>query len=174
MASFLSQVGEAYVGTGLEAAHLNTVLGVKGGPVETAWATALATPREGHVGFVVIARPNFPVQPMTLFVNKATIASPAHGNITWGAAQLGVASGVLDAVAGGDVDAERLHELLLIAAVWVDPGALDADAVYENNRAATAQALRNGATYPNAAAIEELLALRDVPTNGYYTPRSLP
>src|SRR6202035_5465797 len=31
---FVTQFGEAFVGTGAEAAHINTVLGEKGGPVE--------------------------------------------------------------------------------------------------------------------------------------------
>ena len=99
----MTQLGEAFVGTGPEAAHLNTVLGRKGGPVETAWVTALATPREGHVPFVVAVQPSIAVKPMTLFVNKATITSEAHAQLTWGAAQAGVASGVLDAVADGTV-----------------------------------------------------------------------
>ena len=64
-------IGESYVGEGAEAAHINTVLGDRDGPVGTAWATALATPRPGHAAFVVILRPNLPVKPLTLFVNKA-------------------------------------------------------------------------------------------------------
>ena len=31
-------IGEGFAGSGPDAAHLNTVLGRKGGPVETAWA----------------------------------------------------------------------------------------------------------------------------------------
>ena len=101
--AFLTELGEAFVGTGPEAAHVNTALGEKGGPVETAWVTALATPREGHVAFVVAAQPGLAVKPMTLFVNKSTIASDAHAQLTWGPAQAGVASGVLDAIADGTV-----------------------------------------------------------------------
>ena len=92
---FVTQIGEAFVGTGAEAAHLNTVLGAKGGPVETAWVTALATPREGHVAFLTTVRPGIPAKPMTLFVNKATLAGDAHATMTWGPAEAGVASGVL-------------------------------------------------------------------------------
>ena len=44
------------------------------GPVGTAWATALAMPRPGHAAFVTILRPNLPVKPLTLFVNKAAMA----------------------------------------------------------------------------------------------------
>lgn len=167
----ITQLGEAFVGSGVEAAHLNTVLGDKGGPVETAWVSALATPSVGHAAFVVVAQPNIPVLPMTLFVNKATIASPEHAQLTWGAAQLGVASGVLDAVNDGVIDGDQLEHLVLIAAVWVDPLARDADAVYDNNRAAMAAALSRGR--PGVLSIDEILAVRDTPINGYYVARTL-
>ncbi len=165
------QLGESFVGVGSEAAHLNTVLGNRRGQVGQAWTTALATPREGHASFVVVARPNVPVLPMTLFVNKATIAGADHARLTWGAAQLGVASGVLDAVHQGSIDESQVHELCIIAAVWVDPAASDEDLVYENNRAATRRALRHGAL--REPEIEEVMAFRDEPLNGYYVPPTL-
>jgi 5,6,7,8-tetrahydromethanopterin hydro-lyase len=49
MATPVTEFGESFIGSGPDAAHLNTVLGCKGGPVETAWTTALATPRAGPV-----------------------------------------------------------------------------------------------------------------------------
>ena len=170
MAARLTQYGEAFVGEGAEAAHLNTVLGRRGSAVETAWTTALATPREGHVPFVVVAQPNIPVYPFTLFVNKATIASKEHAALTWGAAQLGVASGVLDAVHQGVVDEDQLADWLLIAAVWVDPSAVDADKVYEFNRQATSLSLIRGQRRPK---LGKLLKVRDTPINGYYVPATL-
>jgi 5,6,7,8-tetrahydromethanopterin hydro-lyase len=129
------QLGEGFAGDGVDAAHVNTVLGPREGPVGTAWATALATPSAGHAPFVVVVRPGLPVQPFTLFVNKAAIGSDRHAALTWGAAQAGVAGGVADA-AIADPDG-----LVLIAAVWVNPDAGDADAVYRNNREATRVAL---------------------------------
>jgi 5,6,7,8-tetrahydromethanopterin hydro-lyase len=161
------QVGESFIGEGVNAAHLNTVLGDRGGPVGTAWATALATPSAGHVPFLAVLAPGVAVKPLTLFVNKAAVAGDAHANLTWGAAQAGVAGGVADAVAEGLIPAGGLDDLLLIAAVWVNPGADDADAVYRNNRTATATALRNGAArLPDAAAIAPHV---DRPTNPFYT-----
>ncbi len=38
-------IGESFAGEGPNAAHLNVVIGRKGGPVEMAWVTSLATPR---------------------------------------------------------------------------------------------------------------------------------
>ena len=165
------EIGESFVGSGAEAAHLNTVLGTRAGPVGQAWATALATPSAGHVPFMVVAQPNLPVRPSTLFVAKATIASAAHAALTWGPAQLGVASGVLDALADGVLSVADAEDCVLIAAVWVDPTAADADLVYENNRRATCAALAAGRA--GTPSLDEILAVRDTPINGYYTPPSL-
>jgi 5,6,7,8-tetrahydromethanopterin hydro-lyase len=144
MAGFVTQIGEGFVGSGAEAAHLNTVLGERGGPVEAAWATALATPRAGHAAFLVVVRPGVATKPPTLFVNKAALDGETHSRLTWGAAQAGVAGGVMQAVSEGVIDRDLVDQLVLIAAVWVDPGAADEKAVYENNRAATGLALATG------------------------------
>ncbi|MGQ0434077.1 MAG: formaldehyde-activating enzyme [Microthrixaceae bacterium] len=138
------ELGESFVGAGAEAAHTNTVLGPRDGPVGQAWATALATPRQGHAAFVVVLQPGLPVQPFTLFVNKASIAGDEHARMTWGPAQAGVAAGVADAVHAGVITADDAIGLALITAVWVDPAAADADAVFANNRRAVAEALAAG------------------------------
>ena len=161
-------IGESFVGEGAEAAHVNTILGRRDGPVGVAWATALATPRPGNAAFVAVVRPGLPAKPLTLFVNKASIAGDEHGVLTWGAAQAGVAGGVADAVAEGIVSEADADDLLLIAAVWVNPAARDAAKVYANNRAATTAALRAGAA--GAPPVAEVLAARDHPVNPYYDP----
>ena len=160
-------IGESFAGEGAEAAHINTVLGDRDGPVGAAWATALATPRAGHAAFVTILQPNLPVKPLTLFVNKA-IADERHGDLTWGAAQAGVAGGVADAVADGVISVEEAEELLLIAAISVNPAARDAMLVYQNNRAATRNALENGVV--GAPKLDEILAARHEPANPFFTP----
>ena len=162
-------VGEGFVGSGPNAAHLNVVLGRKGGPVETAWVTALATPRQGHAAFVAILQPNVPVKPLTLFVNKADIRGEEHANLTWGPAQAGVARGVAEAVADGLVPGEEIDDLLLMAAVWVDWSADDAGEVYENNARATLAALE--AAVARRPALDEILAARETPFNAFFRPR---
>jgi 5,6,7,8-tetrahydromethanopterin hydro-lyase len=161
-----TEVGEAFVGSGVNAAHINTVLGAKGGPVESAWATGLAMPRPGHVAFLCVLQPGLAVKPATLFVNKAPMSGPRHEKLTWGAAQAGVASGTLGAVADGIIGADEVDELLLIAAVWVDPGATDETAVYENNREATRKALEGGRN--RAPDLGDLLTVRDEPGNPFF------
>jgi 5,6,7,8-tetrahydromethanopterin hydro-lyase len=162
-------IGESFIGEGAEAAHINTMLGHRAGPVGAAWAAALATPRPGHSAFVAVLRPGLPAKPITLFVNKATIASDEHGVLTWGAAQAGVAAGVADAVADSIIDAAEADALVLVAAVWVNPAARDADLVYRNNRTATREALRAGVA--GAPAVADVLAGREYPANPYYSAR---
>ena len=159
-------IGESFVGEGVDAAHINVVIGRKGGPVETAWTTALATPRLGHTPFVVVLRPGLPVLPLTLFVNKAAPDGELHGKLTWGAAQAGVASGVANALADGLIPAEQAHELLLIAAVWVNPEAQDEQAVFANNRDSARGAIE--AAVRQTPTVEEVLPHRDAPENPFF------
>lgn len=165
------EIGESFVGSGGEAAHLNTVLGDRSGPVGQAWATALATPSAGHAPFVVVLQPGLPVLPFTLFVNKARIEDDDHARLTWGPAQAGVATGVADAVAAGTIDEAAAGGLVVIAAVWVDPKARDADLVFANNREATAGALALGRTgMPTAS---DVVAEREAAWNPFYRPEQV-
>jgi 5,6,7,8-tetrahydromethanopterin hydro-lyase len=161
-------IGESFVGPGVNLAHVNTVLGPRDGPVGAAWATALATPRAGFAPFVAIAAPGVAVVPPTLFVNKAAIDGEAHGTLTWGAAQAGVARGVAQALEDEVIDRGQVDRLVLIAAVWVNPAADDARAVYENNAAATLGALRSGKS--GGPGIVEFLAAARAPFNAFYDP----
>ncbi len=160
------QIGEGFAGDGPNAAHVNTVLGGKDGPAGIAWATALATPRQGHVPFVVVLRPNLAVKPATLFVNKADIRGDLHAALTWGAGQAGVARGVLQAVADGVVPADEVDDLVLLAAVWVDWAAADEEEVYANNLRATREALAAGAQ--GRPRVEDLLGAEGEPENPFF------
>src|SRR5258708_21436235 len=113
MTTFGIRIGEAYTGDGAEAAHVNVVIGDMSvlGP---SFAQAIVNQGPGHAPFVTVLRPSLPVRPLTLFVNKATIADERHGNLTWGAAQPALAVGMTRAgatrriatgIAGGPVAA---------------------------------------------------------------------
>jgi 5,6,7,8-tetrahydromethanopterin hydro-lyase len=159
-------IGEGFAGQGPNAAHINTVLGLRDGPVGTAWTTALATPRAGHASFVVVVRPNMPVKPPTLFVNKAEIRGDQHGLLHWGAAQAAIARGVLESVAEGTIPPGEVEELALIAAVWVDWAASDEEEVFANNLEATRAALSSAAE--GRPRLEDLLAIASEPANPFF------
>ncbi|TFC18617.1 formaldehyde-activating enzyme [Cryobacterium algoritolerans] len=163
------QIGESFIGEGVNAAHVNTVIGHRDGPAGVAWATALATPSAGHVPFVTVLRPSLPVKPLTLFVTKSAPASDEHGLLIWGPAQAGIAAGVAEALADGTISREQADSNVIIAAVWVNPAADDAELVYANNRLSVHTALVNGAA--SLPSTDDVIAARHAPFNPFYTAR---
>ena len=159
-------IGESFVGSGANAAHTNIVLGRKGGPVETAWVTALASPSAGYAPFVAVLAPNVPIAPRTLFVNKAAIIGELHGRATWGAAQAGVAAGITAAVGEGLIPGEEMEDLLIVAAIWVNPEVDDLDEAFRNQRDAANGAVR--AAVAGCPSPAELAATTIA--NPFYTP----
>lgn len=162
-------IGESFVGDGVNAAHTNVVLGRRGGPVEAAWATALATPSAGHVPFVTVLRPSVPVQPPTLFVPKAAATGELHQRATWGAAQAGLALGVANAVEAGLIPGSEVGDLLVIAAIWVNPAIDDLDEAFVNQRGAAFRALE--AAVLGTPTVDVVLdAAHSGPANPFYEP----
>lgn len=157
-------IGEGFAGDGVNAAHINIVMGPRNGPVGTAWATALATPTVGHVPFLAVAAPGVPIRPFTLFVNKASIDTDEHGHLTWGAAQAGLASGM--GIAYENYAFRDMDDFVVIAAVWVNPGADNEEAVFTNNRDATVAAIAM-CSVPGQASAADIAAMLS-PTNPYF------
>jgi 5,6,7,8-tetrahydromethanopterin hydro-lyase len=102
-------------------------------------------------------------------VNKSTIEGDLHGRITWGAAQLGIAQGVMDAVAEGSIDPADADDLVLLVPAWVDPGAEDETAVRVANRKATRAAIADAVSPASADQIRALADRREDAHNAYYT-----
>jgi 5,6,7,8-tetrahydromethanopterin hydro-lyase len=135
-------IGEGFEGPGVNLAHINVLIGPRDGPAGQAFATALATPSAGHAPFVVIAQPGVPAKPLTLYVNKAPIASDFHGNATWGASQAGIAKAVAESLEDGTLPPEADNDWVIVTANWVNPAVDDLDAVFENNYRATRNAIK--------------------------------
>jgi len=132
---------EAWAGAGANAAHLNLAVGLKGGPIEQAFLTAMAIPRSGTIPFFTVLQPNWPVKPFTLFINKADFRSEEHARLTWGPAQAGVAEGILTAVQRRVIPQEQVDDYLVIVTVWVDWNANSDEEVYQNNKDAVLSAM---------------------------------
>ena len=162
-------IGEAFEGVGPNAAHINLILGPKAelGPT---YALAAASPGPGHIPFQAVLKPNVPAVPATLFVGKAVIRDENHEQMTWGPAQAGVAAGITEALLGGALPPIAAEAWVAIALVWVNWTADDAEAVYANNRAATAAAARRALDGgPSREALAEALASV---SNPYFTPKA--
>lgn len=162
------RIGEAWSGTPPNGSHINLVIAKRGSPTAAAIVGALASPRPGHVPFLAVVESGVLVRPITVVVNKVTLGREPLDRITWGAAQLGISQGVLDAVADGLFDPAIAGDLVLLIAVWVDPDVSDETAVRKANRAATHSAIGDALTERSAQYIREVADRREHAANGYY------
>ncbi len=164
------RIGEGWSGTDPDGAHVNLVLAERGSPTAAALLGTLTTPTPGHTPILVVVGEDKdhyePVWPPTIMINKATAGEERHQTITWGAGQLGIAQGVLDAVAEDLV--APTDEILVFVAVYIDPAATDETAVRAAARAATLKALRVARNGRDPEAARALVERRDEVTSPFY------
>ncbi len=168
---FDGRVGEGWGGApGPNGAHVNVVLGERGSATTAALLGTFTTPSPGHTPILVVVGESQdsyePVWPPTVMINKATALEERHQTITWGAGQLGIAQGVLDAVADGLIPASG--DLLVFVCIWIDPGASDETAVRVAARAATRNALGVAVNGRDPEAARALVERRDSVTSPFY------
>jgi formaldehyde-activating enzyme len=165
------RIGEGWGGVKPNGSHVNVVLARRGSPTFAAAVSMFAQPSPGHTPVLVCVGPDEagyePIWPPTLMMNKATARDDAHETITWGAAQLGIGQGVLDAVADGLL--EPTDEVVVLVAVWVDPTASDETAVRCANRAAVRKAIGTCVEGRDPTAAAALVANRDALRNPFYS-----
>ena len=165
------RIGEGWGGIKPNGSHVNVVLARRAGATFAAAIGMFAHPSPGHTPVLVCVGPEEtqyePVWPPTLMRNKATAAGERHETMTWGAAQLGIGQGVLDAVADGLLEAT--DELAVLVAVWVDPNATDETAVRLANRAAVRKAIGTCVEGRDPEAAARLVAGRDSLRNPFYS-----
>jgi len=164
------RIGEGWGGVKPNGSHVNVVLAERGSPTFAAAVSMLALPSPGHTPVLVCVGATEdqyePVWPPTLMMNKATARDEQHETMTWGAAQLGIGQGVLDAVADGLIEATG--DLLVLVAVWVDPTASDPTALRLANRAAVRKAIGTCVAGRDPRAAAALVANRDALRNPFY------
>lgn len=165
------RIGEGWSGVKPNGSHVNVVLAARGSATFAAAVSMLAHPSPGHTPVLVCVGATEdayePVWPPTLMMNKATASETSHETITWGAAQLGIAQGVLDAVADGLL--EPTDGVLVLVAVWVDPRASDETAVRLANRAAVRKAIGICVEGRDRSAAERLVAERETLQSPFYS-----
>jgi len=165
------RIGEGWGGLGANGTHVNVVLAQRGSPTFAAAVGMFAHPSPGHTPILVCVGPAQtsyePIWPPTLMMNKATATDARHETITWGAGQLGIGQGVLDAVADGLLEAT--DEVAVLVAIWVSPDASDETAVRESARAAVRKAIGMCVEGRDPAAAARLVEVRDSLRNPFYS-----
>jgi formaldehyde-activating enzyme len=166
-------IGEGWSGTDPNGAHVNVVLAQRGSPTAAALLGTFTSPTPGHTPILVVVGEDKahyePVWPPTIMINKATALEERHQTLTWGAGQLGIAQGVLDAVAEGLVQAV-ISDLVFVA-IYIDPAAADETAVRVASREATLKGIRTAVHGRNPEAAQALVDRRDSVRNPFYGGR---
>ena len=65
-----TMVGESLVGEGNEVAHIDLLIGPRGGPVEAAFCNSLTNNKDGFTSLLAVVAPNLPCKPNTVMFNK--------------------------------------------------------------------------------------------------------
>jgi formaldehyde-activating enzyme len=165
------RIGQGWGGVSPNGSHVNVVLARRGSAAAAAVISTLALPAPGHTPVLICVGPTQPdyepVWPPTVMINKNTVRDEHHESLTWGAAQLGIGQGVLDAVADGLIEASG--DLIVLVSVWVNSTASDETAIRLANREATRAAIEECVKGRAPAAVERLVAERDTLTNPFYS-----
>ena len=165
------RIGEGWGGLSPNGSHVNIVLAQRGSPTAAAALSMFAHPTPGHTPVLCCVGPSQPeyqpIWPPTLMMNKSTATEERHQTMTWGAAQLGIGQGVLDAVAEGLIEATG--ELLVLVAVWIDTVANDETAVRVASREAVRKALTVCVKGRDPEAAARLVAERDSLRSPFYS-----
>jgi formaldehyde-activating enzyme len=163
-------IGEGWSGVDPDGAHVNVVLAERSSVTAAALLTTFTSPAPGHTPILVVVGEDKqhyePVWPPTIMINKATATEERHQAITWGAGQLGIAQGVLDAVA--DELIPCTGDLLVFVAIYIDPAADDQTAVRLASRAATLKGVRTAVHGRDPAAAQALVDRRDSLASPFY------
>ncbi len=165
-------IGEALMGEGTEVAHVDLLIGDKGGPIGEAFANGLSSLSAGHTPLLAVIRPNLPPKPHTLLVPKVTVKNMEQTGKIFGPAQAAVAKAVADAVEEGIVPKDKVDEWVIICSVFIHPQAKDYRSIYHYNYGATKLALKRALeNYPSLKKIMYDKDRAKHPIMGFKVPR---
>lgn len=150
---FSLRVGEGFAGPPFfELAHVDLLLGERGGPVDKAINTALGTPHPGHEVRLIQESPR------TLLVPTVTIRSEKQSEHIYHYATRGVMRAVEESIKDGFLPKQALERMVMIANVFVHPSAANRQRIEMNNYKAMRAAIRKA--IEASPTREELLAER--------------
>jgi 5,6,7,8-tetrahydromethanopterin hydro-lyase len=145
-------VGESLVGDGNEVAHIDLIMGPRGGAAETAFANCLTNNKDGFTSLLAVIAPNLPAKPHTVMFNKVTIKGAKQAVQMFGPAQAAVARAVADCVAAGTIPQDEANDVFICVGVFIHWEAADDAKIQDFNYRAVKEAIaRAVAGKPTAA-----------------------
>ncbi|MBC7232809.1 MAG: 4-hydroxy-tetrahydrodipicolinate synthase [Chloroflexi bacterium] len=150
VSGFALKIGEGFAGPPFfELAHIDLLLGERGGPVDKAIAQALTVPHPGHEVRLVYERPR------TLLVPTVTLRTDKQAEHVYTWATNGVVQAIEASITDGFLPREALDDLVMIANVFVHPAAANRRRIEVNNYKAMRAAIRKA--IEGRPTLEELL-----------------
>jgi 5,6,7,8-tetrahydromethanopterin hydro-lyase len=134
-------IGESLVGEGNEVAHVDLIIGSKGGPAGSAFCHALSNNKDGFTTLLAVVTANLPAKPDTLLFNKVTIKNAGQAVQMFGPAQAAVARAVVDSVASGVIPRDRADDYCILVGVFIHWEAKDNNKIFKYNYQATKESI---------------------------------
>jgi 5,6,7,8-tetrahydromethanopterin hydro-lyase len=160
--------GEAASGTGLHQVVVTAVLAQRGSATAAAVLGALASPTHRFAPQLVGPAPGQAIRPSTVMVHRTPIGTPRLTMLTSGPLNTGIAAGVLDALADGQLRTDEVDELVIMCTALLDPELeqhpVDAtvEATIERHaREATSGAIAAAVNPTPRLVVEEMIAARE-------------
>jgi 5,6,7,8-tetrahydromethanopterin hydro-lyase len=135
-------VGESLVGDGNEVAHIDLIMGPRGGAVEAAFCNALTNNKDGFSTLLAVVAPNLAAKPSTILFNKVTIKGAKQAVQMFGPAQRGVAQAVMDCVEDGTIPANEADDIFICVGVFIHWLAEDDGKIQDYNYQATKESIQ--------------------------------
>ena len=139
-------IGESLIGDGNEVAHIDLMIGPRGGTAETAFAHCLTNNKDGFTGLLAVVAPNLMTKPATVMFNKVTIKGAKQAVQMFGPAQYAVAKAVADSVADGTIPEAEADDLFICVGVFIHWEAADDKKIQDFNYRAVKEALERAVT----------------------------
>ncbi len=152
-------VGESQVGDGPELAHIDLLLGPRGGAAETAFAMCLVNQKAEFSAVLATLAPNLICKPACVIYNKVSLKYGGQAGHLFGPAQRGVARAVADAVASGMVPRDEAEDVFLCVGVFIHWQASVEAKIEDNNYRATTEALARAIS--GVPTVSEVLEKKD-------------
>jgi 5,6,7,8-tetrahydromethanopterin hydro-lyase len=162
------RLGSAASGVGVTKVHAHVSIASRGSHTAATITGALTQPSLRFAPTIVTVGAGHQIRPTTVLVPHTPIGTPRLTLLTNGVVRLGTAAGLLDAVADGLLPRHLADELVVMAAVTIDPELENqpVDAAIESSvesatRQAVAAALRVAVSATPSLTFDEMVASRN-------------
>jgi formaldehyde-activating enzyme len=164
------RIAQGWGGLAPNGVHVNVLLARRGTPTAAAITTAFTSPSPGFTPILASLGEDQPsyvtLNPPTVILNKTQTAAGMPETLVSGAAQVGIAQGVLDNVAEGRIAADQ--ETVILVSLWVDSAGDDETAVRLAAREATSAAVREAIEGRSESDLNQMVTERDSLTHPFY------